>query len=107
LRELAKAGITWSVVSSQKESTRRPGVMREAALVSLVDTKTNERIERHYFVDTIWSEPPLERFLIPMMRDHWPQHPLLKAWFDSKGNYPVELESADVLESLGYLIHMA
>jgi hypothetical protein len=103
--ELARTAFSWSLANSQEsyEVAHKPGTMRTRAtmLMTVIAEPGAVPVQHHFSVNSPLS---IEHMLAHIMKAHFKEHPVLKAWLDSKGNVPVELEP-HALECVGEAMH--
>lgn len=113
--ELRKAGIEWCVdlIHVPQPSTRYPGVTHQVpklrvrlANVAEAQAAGTEAVTHELLLTYFDGDLQIEQVLAKALREHFPRHPLFRAWLDSHGNVETVLTPGG-LENLGELIHTA
>lgn len=106
LQELADTSMTWTLETSSRPHPLNPSRQQNTVLLSVKPHQEAPAVGMHFALSGFGELPSLESMVVRWLKANMPDHPLLRAWFDSKGNVPVKLAlSKEDLQYIGYSMH--
>ncbi|MCC5611028.1 hypothetical protein LC612_30830 [Nostoc sp. CHAB 5834] len=103
LRELMTAGHELTTSFVEVPSKRYPDRLHMAMELRLKLAPEGTELVHHALLGNQYS---LQEMVVQLLTKEAPDHPILKAWWESKGRVPVRLVK-DALENLGYAMTVA
>lgn len=109
---LKKAGIHWTLdlVEVPTPSNRYPDVTHQVPFVRVQLLDNSSPSNPVTYEEVLYpgsTDLTVERALSFVLRHKLPDHPVFKAWLESKGQVPVVLIESNLGENLGECIHTA